>query len=369
MELTDALILFRLKGIHRDSEGRVVCPNKVIAKVSRVEVGRKFFSPPSEKHLRRLVEKKLITSEEAALAAFVPVAEDLTAEADSGGHTDNRPALALLPTMLALRDEMMGKHPYPDPLCVGLAGGIATPEATAAAFAMGAAYVLTGSINQACLESGTSPKVRQMLAETRQGDITMAPAADMFELGVKVQVLKRGTMFPLRATKLYELYRHHDQWEHLPLKQRETIERDILRTSFQEAWEQTKTFFNARDPKQIKRAEGNPHHKLALVFRSYLGRSSNWANSGDESRVIDYQIWCGPAMGAFNAWVKGSFLETPANRKVVVVAFNLLLGASVVTRCHWLQCQGVTLPSNITRYTPLDFETVAAYLADTSMPT
>ena len=32
------------------------------------------------------------------------MAEDLTAEADSGGHTDNRPAITLLPTMLALRD-------------------------------------------------------------------------------------------------------------------------------------------------------------------------------------------------------------------------------------------------------------------------
>jgi len=31
---------------------------------------------------------------------------DLTAEADSGGHTDNRPALALLPAMMALRDEL-----------------------------------------------------------------------------------------------------------------------------------------------------------------------------------------------------------------------------------------------------------------------
>ena len=44
----------------------------------------------------------------AAMAAEIPMAEDLTAEADSGGHTDNRPALTLLPTMLALRDEISG---------------------------------------------------------------------------------------------------------------------------------------------------------------------------------------------------------------------------------------------------------------------
>ena len=48
----------------------------------------------------------MITPQEAQLAASIPMAEDLTAEADSGGHTDNRPAISLLPTMLALRDEL-----------------------------------------------------------------------------------------------------------------------------------------------------------------------------------------------------------------------------------------------------------------------
>ena len=264
--------------------------------------------------------------------------------------------------MLALKDEMTAQYQYQEPLCVGLAGGIATPESTAAAFAMGAGYVLTGSINQACLESGTSPKVRQMLAATHQADVTMAPAADMFELGVKVQVLKRGTMFALRAAKLYELYRRYDRWKNVPSKQRETIERDYLRASFQEAWESTKNFFYQRDPKQVERAENNPRHKMALVFRSYLGQSSNWANAGDASRVIDYQIWCGPAMGAFNAWVQGSLLKEPANRKVVVVALNLLLGAAVVTRSLWLKSQGVNLAVDVGRYAPLDFDTVSAFL-------
>jgi PfaD family protein len=201
-----------------------------------------------------------------------------------------------------------------------------------------------------------------MLAETHQADVTMAPAADMFELGVKVQVLKRGTMFALRAAKLYEMYRRYDRWKNIPAKQRETIEKDYLRSTFQEAWESTKNFFYQRDPKQVERAEMNPRHKMALVFRSYLGQSSNWANAGDTSRIIDYQIWCGPAMGAFNAWVKGSFLEVPANRKVVVVALNLLLGASVVTRHLWLRSQGVHLPFDIGRYNPLELDAVASLL-------
>jgi trans-AT polyketide synthase/acyltransferase/oxidoreductase domain-containing protein len=358
LDLTLPLVYYRVKGIHLDADGRIVCPNKVIAKVSRVEVAEKYFSPPPLKLLARLVDKNLITREEAQLAGSIPMADDLTAEADSGGHTDNRPAISLLPTMIALRDELAGKYQYENPPCVGLAGGIATPHSAAAAFAMGAAYILTGSVNQACIEAGTSEAVRHMLAEAGQADVTMAPAADMFEMGVKVQVLKRSTMFPLRAAKLYDLYCNYDRFEAIPEKQRLSLERDFFRNSFEKEWEQTKIYFTRHDPRQIERAEKNPKHKMALVFRSYLGQSSNWANSGDLSRKIDYQIWCGPAMGAFNQWVKGSFLERPENRRIVTVAMNLLYGAAVVTRANWLKHQGVVLPEGTDHFSPMPLEII-----------
>jgi PfaD family protein len=366
LDLTIPLVYYRVKGIHRDKNGNVVCPNKVIAKVSRVEVARKYFSPPPEKLLEQLVEKKMITRQEADLAKSIPMAEDLTAEADSGGHTDNRPAISLLPTMLALRDELTEKYNYSRPPCVGLAGGIATPDSAAAAFAMGAAYILTGSINQSCVEAGTSKIVRQMLAEAGQADVTMAPAADMFEMGVKVQVLKRGTMFPLRASKLYDLYCNYDRFENIPDKQKKILERDFFRQSFQDEWEQTKNYFARHDPKQIDRARKDPRHKMALVFRSYLGQSSNWANSGDPSRKIDYQIWCGPAIGAFNQWIKGSFLENPENRKTVTVAMNLLCGAAVATRVNWIRNQGVVLPAGIGGFSPMTLHEILELLEDSA---
>lgn len=360
--LTLPLVYFRVKGIHRDATGKIICPNKIIAKVSRVEVARKFLSPPPEKLLNQLVDRKMITPEEAILAASVPMAEDLTAEADSGGHTDNRPAISLLPTMLALRNELAEKYGYPRLPRVGLGGGIATPESTAAAFAMGAAFVLTGSINQSCVEAGTSELVRQMLAEARQADITMAPAADMFELGVKVQVLKRGTMFPLRAAKLYELYRSYASYDQIPEKQRFVLETDYFRGSFQEEWDRTRDFFAVRDPHQIDRAVKDPRHKMALVFRSYLGRASTWATQGEPSRKIDYQIWCGPSMGAFNQWAQGSFLEKPENRKTVTVAMNLLFGAAVATRMAWLRSQGVTLPVGVGSVAPMELSEISKRL-------
>ena len=226
LRLTLPLIRYRLHGIHRDARGRVICPHRVVAKVSRVEVARQFFSPPPEKLLARLIQDGDITEAQAAMARMVPVASDLTAEADSGGHTDNRQALTLLPTMMGLRDEMTALFGYADPISIGLAGGIATPEAAAAAFAMGADYILTGTVNQACIESGTSDQVRKMLAEAQQADVTMAPSADMFEMGVRVQVLKRGTMFALRAQKLYDHYRQSESWEDIPAKEQALLERD-----------------------------------------------------------------------------------------------------------------------------------------------
>ena len=354
VEPTLPLVYYRLKGIHRNADGRVVCPNTVVGKVSRVEVARKFLAPPPPRQVARLLERGLLTPGEAELAGAIPLVADLTAEADSGGHTDNRPAITLLPTMIALRDEISAAHRYARPPCVGLGGGIATPQSVAAAFAMGAAYVLTGSINQCCTEAGTSAAVCAMLAEAGQADVAMAPSADMFELGVKVQVLKRGTMFPYRAAKLYELYTAYEAYDAIPAKQRESLERDFFRCTFDEEWVQTRRFFMQRDSRQVERAEKDPKHKMALVFRSYLGRSSMWAIQGDPTRKIDYQVWCGPAMGAFNQWVRGSFLEKPENRRVVTVAMNLMYGAAVGTRATWLRAQGVDIPPGADALRPME---------------
>ena len=354
--LTLPLVRYRVHGIHRDAAGQIVTPNRIIAKVSRVEVASKFFAPPPAEMLRDLVAAGDLTAQQAELAGKVPVAQDVTAEADSAGHTDNRPAITLLPTLLALRDRYQKQYDYSHPLRVGAAGGISTPASAAAAFTMGAVYIVTGSVNQACVESGSSDLVRQMLAEAEQADTIMAPAADMFEMGVKVQVLKRGTMFAMRAAKLFELYRACDSLEKISAADRAMLEKTVFRTTFDEIWSQTRTFFQERDPGQIRRAEKDAKHKMALLFRWYLGLSSHWANAGEPSRKIDYQVWCGPAMGAFNEWVKGSFLERPENRRVVTVALNILYGAAVLLRAASLRFQGVQLPVGFPRVAPRRLE-------------
>lgn len=362
LDLTLPVVRYRVRGIHRDGAGRVVAPNRIIAKVSRVEVASKFLAPPPARFLRELVARGEITPEQAEWAARIPMAGDVTAEADSGGHTDNQPAIVLLPTMLALRDRLQAQYRYDRPPRVGAAGGIATPWSAAAAFAMGAAYVVAGSVNQACVEAGTSDAVRRMLAQAQQADIAMAPAADMFEMGVKVQVLKRGTMFAMRAAKLYEFYRAYEGLDHIPAADRAILEKTIFRAPIEAIWDQTLDFFRHRDPAQIERAGRDPKHKMALVFRWYLGQSSGWANAGEPSRVVDYQVWCGPAMAAFNEWVRGSFLERPEERRVVTVALNILYGAAVLWRARCLSGQGVAIPTGTPGLAPLQRAEVASRL-------
>ena len=353
MTLTPAVVRLAASGLRVDpSTGRITRRHHLFAKISRPEVAKQFMSPPPAEILQTLVGQGLLTRQEADLAARVPVAEDITVEADSGGHTDNQALVAIFPTILALRDELTERYGYARPIRVGAAGGMGTPSAVAAAFALGAAYVLTGSINQAAVESGLSDAGKAMLAEADLSDVIMAPAADMFELGIRVQVLKRGTMFGVRAAKLYEAYRSYSSLEAIPTDLRATLERDVMHASFDEIWTETRRFWQTRDPVEAARADGDPKHRMALVFRWYLGKSSRWAIDGETSRRADYQIWCGPAMGSFNRWVRGSFLSEPANRSVVQIARNLLEGAAVLTRAHQVRSYGVTVPESLFQFRP-----------------
>ena len=97
-------------------------------------------------------------------------------------------------------------------------------------------------------------------------------------------------------------------------------------------------------------------HRMALTFRSYLGLSSQWAITGEAARQADFQIWCGPAMGAFNRWVADAFLADPAQRTVDQIALNLLEGAAVVTRAQQLRCFGVPVPAAVFDYRPRRLE-------------
>ena len=351
LDLTPQIVRYRVTGLSA-IDGGVLIGNSVIAKVSRSEVAERFLRPAPEHMVQELVAAGLVTGDQAALARRVPMADDITAEADSGGHTDRRPLSVLLPEIIALRDQVRRDTGLTTDVRVGAAGGIGTPTAACAAFAMGAAYVVTGSVNQASVEAAQSNTVKRLLAAAGAADCGMAPSADMFELGVDVQVLLRGTMFAARARRLYETYRTYPGIEAIPAAERAELEQRIFVRPLDDVWSDTVEYFSARDPQQIDRARDDPKRRMALVFRWYLGLSSGWSTSGHPDRSADYQIWCGPAMGAFNDWVAGTYLAALENRKVVDIARNLVRGAAFAGRVSQLGFSGVRLPASCRTYLP-----------------
>ncbi len=321
LTVTPALVKYVSKGLSRDKEGRVVVSNKIIAKFSRPEVAEGFLSPAPERIVSKLLSENKITPEEAALLKEIPLASDICVEADSGGHTDGRSPYSLMPAMIKLRNEMMEKYKYSKKIHVGAAGGIGTPEAAAAAFILGADFILTGSINQCTVEAGTSDSVKDLLQQMNVQDTDYAPAGDMFELGAKVQVLKKGLFFPARANKLYELYRQYNSLDEIDQKTRTQIQEKYFKRSFESIYEDIKSYYPSHE---VEKAEQNPKHKMALIFRWYFGYSTRLALNGEEESRVDYQVHCGPALGSFNQWVKGTALEDWRKRHVDEIAIKLI---------------------------------------------
>ena len=119
---------------------------------------------------------------------------------------------------------MQEQRSYQDKVRVGAAGGIGSPEAAASAFLLGADFILTGSINQCTVEAGTSDAVKDMLQGIGVRDTAYAPAGDMFEMGSKIQVMKKGVFFPARASKLYDLWRTHGSLDQIDAATRSEVQ-------------------------------------------------------------------------------------------------------------------------------------------------
>jgi len=324
MRMTPSVVRWRVAGLKRDANGGIERPRRTLAKVSRPEVAMAFMQPAPESIVSALVAAGKVTALEAELARSIPMADDVCVEADSGGHTDQGVAYALMPAMFLLRDEMMAKYGYSKPIRVGAAGGIGTPHAAAAAFVMGADFIVTGSINQCTVEAGTSDAAKDLLQELNVQDTDYAPAGDMFEIGARVQVAKRGLFFPARANKLYELYQRHNSIDEIDAKTRQQIQERYFKRSFDDVWNETRTYYLKANPSKLAELERNPKQKMALIFKWYFVHSTRLAMRGSEDQKVDYQIHSGPAMGAFNQWVKGTDLQSWRNRRVAQIGERLM---------------------------------------------
>ncbi|MBN6100560.1 PfaD family polyunsaturated fatty acid/polyketide biosynthesis protein [Xanthomonas sp. CFBP 8703] len=343
LRVLPSVVRYRFSGAGRRADGSVFVPNAVIAKVSRPAVAAQFMRPAPVEIVQALRASGALSEGEADAALHAPVAADICVESDSAGHTDQGVASVLVPAIQDLRDRILAEYallpnaPRPS-IRVGMAGGLGTPRAIAAAFAMGADFVATGSINQCTVEAGTSDVVKDLLQEADVDDTCLAPAGDMFELGARVQVLKAKLQFPARANKLYELYQRLEGIDALDARTRALLEDKYFGRSLDEVWEETCAYCRRACPRELDKAEQLPKHKMALIFRFYFVRTTRLALDGNAQERANFQIHCGPAMGAFNLWVRGTPLESWRARRVAQIAERLMedAAAALATRLRAL---------------------------------
>lgn len=325
--ITPELVRYRLKGIYRDNKGIVRTVNNLMAKISRKEVARIFMNPPPEEIINQLLSKGLIDRAEALMGREIPVANEICVEAESAGHTDRRSAIVTLPTILGLRNTLSIKNGYEEKICVGLAGGIGTPDAALAAFVMGADFILTGSINQCTIESGAHPFVKEMLSKIGPEDTEFTPTGDMLETDAKIQVLRKGLLFPARAKKLHEIYHKYNSLDELSVDEQDMLmERIFNDKTFEEVFDESKQYFSKET---IVMAEKDKKVKMGLIFKMYFYMSIKNAYTGNVAEKVNFQIHIGAAMGAFNEYVSGTDLEDYKKRSAPVIAKKLLEDTTV----------------------------------------
>ncbi|MCW5584382.1 MAG: PfaD family polyunsaturated fatty acid/polyketide biosynthesis protein, partial [Gammaproteobacteria bacterium] len=292
MQMTPALVLYRLRGLSLSEKNEeIMIRNKIIAKISRPETAEIFMNPPPQVIINKLLSEQKITPLQAELGLKVPMADDVCVEADSGGHTDQRNPIVLFPTIKRLQAEMNVKYAYPHKIRVGLAGGIGTPESIAAAFIMGADFVCTGSINQCTVESGMSDTVKNILQSINIQDTDYAPAGDMFKIGARVQVLKKGTFFPARANKLFMLYNHYNSLDEIPEKIRDQIQKQYFQKSFDEVFREVEAHLRSTErPHLVEKALSDSKYKMELVFVWYFHHTMLLSFAGNSASQVNFQV-------------------------------------------------------------------------------
>ena len=327
VQITPELVRYRLRGAGVRG-GSVHAPQRLLAKVTHPETAMLFLRPAPPRIVERLLAEGVLSAEEARAAESLPMADDVCAMGDSGGYTELGLLPALLPSVRRLRERAAAENPASGTVRVGAGGGIGTPEAAAAAFVLGADFVLTGSVNACTVESGFGGRVKDMLQNLDVRDTTYAPFGDLFELGGRARVMKKGVLFHARANKLYDLWRTHDDWESIAPRVRSDIEQRYFQASFETVHAQAR----ARAAEQgEEEPEPDPKRRMALVFRWYCDRALQLAAEGEPGREADFQVFCGPAMGACNEWLRGTDLEEWKQRHAAEIGRRIMEGAARIT--------------------------------------
>jgi trans-AT polyketide synthase/acyltransferase/oxidoreductase domain-containing protein len=311
-----AVVRFRLAGAGLPGAG-----GQVMARLARVEAAAPFLAPPAPEVTAQLIAAGAVSPAQAAAASRAPLASALIADGEASLAAGGPPVEILAPVLVRMCLDAARAQPGSLPLAVGACGEIGTPHAIAAAFALGAGFVVTTAVNACGPESGFPESVQQALQALDLHDSGYAPTADGFETGGRALVMARGGLFHARANRLHEIWRRYGAWDDAPAEVRGQLERHVAPEGFEAA---CRAIAGA--------ATASPKARMAAVFKRYLRETAAWARAADPAHRADYQVRVGPGLAAFNRWAAGGELEAWPARRVDRVGRQLMDAAAALVQ-------------------------------------
>ncbi len=316
------LVKYRAQGLSQNGD-QLQRSNKILVKTAKAETAALFMQAAPLHMLNQLLADDSISTAQHELAQQVAMADDICVCGDSAWKTEQASTLVKLPEIIRLRDQHNPALRHN--IRVGSAGGLGTPEAIAAVFMLGADFVLTGSINQCTVEAQVSDQVKDLLVSINSEDTCHVPDGELFESGARAQVLRKGSYFPARAQKLYDLYRAKNGLHELSAQEQQQLEQHFFKRSLTSVYQE---FKDTADSTDIQKANSNNKYQMATVFRRYFQQANQLAVN-DHAQVLDNcQIYCGPALGAFNRWAADGPFASWRDRHVDAIALSLLQAAA-----------------------------------------
>lgn len=285
MDITPAVVRYAAKGLRLRNDGAVERRNCVLAKISRPEVAKRFLEPPPD-----------FSWPHSCRAAPSPRRKRISPSGFPSPRTSrSNPIREATPTTVpsvrssrpsplsATRSPPRETTPHPS---ASARPAASTPASVASAFALGAAYVMTGTVNEAAVESGLSEAGRLLLAQAGIADVAMAPAADMFEMGVKgAGPPPRHHVRDPRPEAVRRLHGPRIRSRACPRACGRASRARSSKAPLDAIWADTRAFWSSATRTRSSARNKDPHHRMALCFRWYLGKASRWANAGEPTRM------------------------------------------------------------------------------------
>jgi trans-AT polyketide synthase, acyltransferase and oxidoreductase domains len=278
---------------------------RLLVRVTASHQAEAFLRPAAAELVAQLVRSGELDPAGAQDARRLPVATDICVHPEPGGAA----ASLLLSVQRAVRDTGGSREGSVEPAPVGV-GGIGTPEEIASAILLGADFLVTGTINQCTPQARTSEAVKGLLATVTTADTVIGPSAELFCLGGLEHMVRKATLFPARAARLYGLHQACASLGHLTPATRRLLESDYFG--------QPLDLLAGSAPGQ----DAEP--PVADLLARYFDLGTRAALAGRLEQQLNWHIPGGPEIGAFNLAADRLDLADWRVRDVDVVAERLI---------------------------------------------